>query len=148
MADFTPENKTMSLRETILSTLYTQLSVLPAMVLRGDVMPERVPRAGLVILRDGEPGEPEVTVSPLMYHFRHRAELEVIVQGGNLDADFDSLCGTIGVLLFRDPTLNGLCDWIEAGAPRTVDLYVDGGASLKAAEIALTLHYSSSNPLA
>ena len=148
MTEFVSENKTMSTRETILTALHARLLALPATVLRGEVLPERVPTDGLVILRDGDPGDPEVTMSPLMYHFRHRAELEVIVQGGNRDADFDSLCSTIGALLFRDPTLNGLCDWIEAGAPRTVDLYVDGGASLKAAEIALTLHYSSSNPLA
>ncbi|MEF2549226.1 hypothetical protein VQ045_18905 [Aurantimonas sp. E1-2-R+4] len=40
---------------------------------RGDVLPERVPAAGLLILRDGEPGEPEVTLSPLRDHYQHRA---------------------------------------------------------------------------
>lgn len=44
-------------RETILSALHARLSALPATALRGDVLPERVPTAGLVILGDGEPGE-------------------------------------------------------------------------------------------
>jgi hypothetical protein len=51
-------------RETILTALHTRLLALPATALRGDVLPERVPTAGLLILRDGEPGEPEVTLSP------------------------------------------------------------------------------------
>jgi len=29
------------------------------------MLPERVPTAGLLILRDGEPGDPKVTLSPL-----------------------------------------------------------------------------------
>jgi hypothetical protein len=33
--------------------------------LRGEVLRERVPTAGLLILRDGEPGEPKVTPPPL-----------------------------------------------------------------------------------
>ncbi len=44
-------------RETILTALHTRLSALPATALRGEVLPERVPAAGLLILRDGEPGD-------------------------------------------------------------------------------------------
>ncbi|WP_417606037.1 hypothetical protein [Primorskyibacter flagellatus] len=54
-------------RETILTALHARLSALPATALRGEVLPERVPAADLLILRDGEPGEPEVTLSPLRY---------------------------------------------------------------------------------
>ena len=54
-------------RETILAALHARLSALPATALRGEVLPERVPAGGLLILRDGEPGEPEVTLSPLRY---------------------------------------------------------------------------------
>ena len=44
-----------------------RLSVLPATALRGDVAPERVSAVGFLILREGEPGEPEMTLSPLRY---------------------------------------------------------------------------------
>jgi len=47
-----------STRETILSALHSLLQTQAAPVLRGAVLPERVPAAGLLILRDGEPGEP------------------------------------------------------------------------------------------
>jgi hypothetical protein len=40
-------------RETILTALHARLSSLPAAALRGEVVPERVPAAGLMILRDG-----------------------------------------------------------------------------------------------
>lgn len=62
-------------RETILAALHVRLSALPPTALRGEVLPERVPAEGLLILRDGDPGEPEVTLSPLRYHYQHRAEI-------------------------------------------------------------------------
>ena len=135
-------------RETILTALHARLLALPAAALRGDVLPERVPTAGLLILRDGEPGEPEVTLSPLRYHYQHRAEIEAVVQGSTRDAAFDTLCASIGAAVAADRTLGGLCDWVEAEAPRSVDLAVDGAASLKAAIIPVILHYSTADPLA
>jgi hypothetical protein len=135
-------------RETILAALHARLLALPATALRGDVLPERVPAAGLVILRDGEPGEPAVTLSPLRYHYQHRAEIEVVVQGAGRDATFDTLCTSIGAAIAADRTLGGSCDWVEAEAPRPVDLAVDGAASLKAAVIPVILHYSTADPLA
>jgi hypothetical protein len=135
-------------RETILAALHGRLSALSATALRGEVLPERVPAAGLLILRDGEPGEPEVTLSPLAYHYQHRAEIEAVVQGPGRDATFAALCAGIGTVLFADRTLGGLCDWVEAEAPRPVDLPIEGAASLKAAVIPVILHYSTADPLA
>jgi len=137
----------LSLRESILAALNARLSALPATNLRGEVLPERVPAGGLLILRDGEPGEPEVTLSPLIYHYQHRAEIEAVVQGTDRDAAFDALCVNVGAALAADRTLGGLCDWIEAEAPQPVDLPVEGGASLKAAVIPVILHYSTADPL-
>lgn len=134
-------------RETILAALHMRLSALPATALRGDVVPERVPPAGLLILRDGEPGDPEVTLSLLRYHYQHRAEIEAVVQGAERDAAFDALCASVGAIIAADRTLGGLCDWVEAEAPRPVDLPVEGAAALKAAVITIILHYSTGDPL-
>jgi hypothetical protein len=136
-------------RETILQALHALLQTQPAPALRGEVLPQRVPAAGLLILRDGEPGEPAVTLSPLRYHYQHRAEVEAVVQpGAGRDAAFDTLAAGVGTALAADRTLGGLCDWAEAEAPRSVDLAIDGAASLKAAVIPIVLHYSASDPLA
>ena len=136
-----------SLRETLLSTLHTSLSTLPATVLRGEVLPERVPATGLLILHDGEPGTPEVTLSPLRYTYEHAVEIEVVIQGAEREARFDALCMGLGTLIAADRTLGGLCDWVEAEAPKPVDLAFEGAASLKAAVLTLTLHYTTSDPL-
>ena len=131
-----------SKRETILAALHALLQNLAAPVLRGEVLPERIPGTGLIILRDGKPGEPEVTLSPLTYFYEHRAELEVVIQAGTgRDALFDTLTADIGAVLTADRTLGGLCDWVEAEAPEPVDLAIEGAASLKAAVVPIILHY-------
>jgi hypothetical protein len=148
--DFLSENNPMpTQREIILTALADAFRTIPHVpVLRGEVLPERVPTAGLLILRDGNPGDPEVTLSPLRYHYQHRAELEVIVQAsGDRDTRFDQLIARIGAAIAVQRTLGGLCDWVEAAAPEPVDLAVDGAASLKAAVVPVILHYSLADPL-
>ncbi len=136
-------------RETVLAALHARLQPLSALTLRDEVLPERIPAAGLTILRDGQPGEPEVTLSPLRYHYQHRAELEVVVRAGSGRASaFDDLIAAIGAALEADRTLGGLCDWVEAEAPASVDLPVEGAAALKAAVITVVLHYTTTGPLA
>jgi hypothetical protein len=139
-----------STRDPILTALADLLRTVPHVpVLRGEVLPERVPPSGLIILRDGDPGEPGVTLSPLRYHYQHRAELEVVVQDAKArDARFAELLASIGAVIVADRTLGGLCDWVEAAAPEPVDLPVDGAASLKAAVVPIILHYATSDPLA
>ena len=136
-------------RETVLAALHARLQPLAAITLRDEVLPERIPAAGLIILRDGQPGEPEMTLSPLHYHYQHRAELEVVVQAGSGRASaFDELIADIGGALEADRTLGGLCDWIEPEAPASVDLPIEGAAALKAAVITVVLHYTTTGPLA
>lgn len=139
-----------SKREQVLTALFTALgAMLPAGValLRNAVLPERIPAAGLLILRDGDPGQPEVSLSPLTYHYQHHAEIEAVVRGDARDAALDSLCAGVGAAISAHRTLDGLCDWIEAEAPRPVDLAVDGAAALKAAVVTMVLHYAAADPL-
>ena len=137
-----------SKRELVLAALHARLQTLAAPVLRGDVLPERIPATGLIILRDGKPGDPEVTLSPVSYFYEHRAELEVVIQSGTgRDALFDAVAASIGATLATDRTLGGLCDWVEAEAPEPVDLPIEGAASLKAAVITIVLHYATPDPL-
>jgi len=140
----------MTPRETILQSLLVALQSVPAAtVMRGAILPERIPAGGLLILRDGDPGTPEVTLSPLQYHFEHRAEVEVIVQGKTpaaRDAAFDVLLAELATAT-ADRTLGGLCDWVEADAPQPVDLPVEGAEALKAAVVPVILTYTTADPL-
>ena len=136
-------------RETVLAALHARLQALAALTLRDEVLPERIPATGLIILRDGQPGEPEVTLSPLRYHYQHRAELEVVIQAGTGRASaFDDLITAIGAALEADRTLGGVCDWVEPEAPTSVDLPVEGAAALKAAVVTVVLQYTTTGPLA
>lgn len=83
-------------------------------VRRNAVLPGRVPAEGLLILRAGESGKPEMTLSSLCYHYQHRAEIEAVVQGASRDAAFDTLSASIGVAL---------------AAERPVDLPVEGAGA-------------------
>ena len=138
-------------RETILQALLAALESVPAAtVLREEVLPERILPAGLIILSDGDPGTPEVLLSPLAYSYEHKAELEVLVQGKTPTARaaaFDSLVQYIGAVIAAHRTLDGLCDWVETAAPKPVDLPVEGGEALKAAIIEITLIYTTADPL-
>jgi hypothetical protein len=139
-----------TLREQILSALLVRLqSISTATVKREEPMPERVPAGGLVILRDGDPGEPEVLLSPLTYLWQHRSDIEVIVQKPPIEAlaALDALLAEVGSALGTDRTLGGLVDWTEWSAPQTRDLAIDGAAGLKGAVVTVTLHYASSDPL-
>jgi len=48
-------------RETVLAALHAPLKPLAALTMRDEVLPEQIPAPGLIILRDAQPGEPEVT---------------------------------------------------------------------------------------
>lgn len=135
--------------ETILVALDALLRAnLQARVIRNEPpLGVGVPPAGLVILRDGEPGEPEVTMSPLTYHYEHVAEIEIIVQRATgRDAAFDTLRGQIGALIAANRRLAG-CDWIEAAQANPMDLQTEGSAPIKAMSVPVTLHFTTSAPL-
>ena len=139
----------MSTREAILAALFTSLqTIIGPKVLRNDVLPQRIPAGGILILRDGDPGEPEVTLSPLTYHYEHRAEIEVLVQQKtNQDAAFDTLTAAIGTKIESNRTLGVLCDWCEGLAPAPVELNLEGGEPMKAAVVPVMLVYSTTHPL-
>ncbi len=138
-------------RETILQALLAALQTVPgATVLRGAILPERISAGGLLILRDGDPGTPEVTLSPPQYHYEHRAEVEVIVQGktpADRDSAFDFLLTNLASAITAERTLGGLCDWVEGEAPQPVDLPVEGAEALKAAVVPAILTYTTADSL-
>lgn len=141
-----------STRETILTRLFAALvaefDTTLTRVERNAVLPTKIPDGGMVILRDGVPGEPETTFSPLLYHYEHRAEVEVFVQPkSGLETMFDDLCRKVGAAVIADRTFGGLCDWTEAEAPEPDDTPVEGAPTYRAAVIGIRLHYATPDPL-
>jgi hypothetical protein len=142
----------MSRRESILAALAATLdTALIARVRRNEVLPERVPAEGLVILRDGDPGEPDVTLNPRTEFYSHRVELEAYVPrdaNGGGEVALDALLGEIGVALDVDPSLGGLAENLTPSAPETGALAIDGAAPIVTARFVVTVEYLVNDPLA
>ncbi len=138
--------------ETVLLALFAALEAARpenARALRNETLPERIAQGGLIILRDGVPGEPEVLLSPPSYHFEHRAEIDIVVDRppASRDAAFDALKTAVGAAIAADRTLGGLCDYVLGEAPAPLLVPIDGAESLKAATLPVVLIYGSSDPL-
>ena len=141
----------MTTRETVLQALFERLQTISGpKVLRNEVLPEKVPAGGLLILRDGDPGEPEILLSPLSYYWEHHASLEVLVQAGEAaerDPIMDELFQEIAAALDTDQTLGGLCDRAAPLAADTSSVVVEGAANVKAAIVPIELIYTTTSQL-
>lgn len=141
-----------SKREQALAGLFLCLkdNVTGLSVLRNEPLPTKVPADGLIILRDGDPGEPEVTLSPTRYHYQHRAEIEALVQHGDpaqRDTALDALLETVAQALDGQTSLGGLVDYLHIETPEFLSETVEGAPTIKAAVVPVILEYSTSNPL-
>lgn len=144
---------TDSTAETALKALHTALAVAApqgARVERNALLPERVPADGLVIVRDGDPGQPETTMSPLRYHYQHRAAVDVLLageDGPDRDSRFDALRQSVSAAILPDRTLGGAVEWSEPEAAEAQAILPAGGEPIKAASLTVVLHYDTSDPL-
>ena len=70
--------------EQVLDALKALLETLPnAVVERNSVLPEKVPDGGLIILRDGDPGEPEKALGGFgSVYYQHAVEIEGVRRAG------------------------------------------------------------------
>lgn len=141
----------MSKREQVLQALFDKLSALPDTEVRRNIsLPVKIPSSGLVVLRDGNIGEPTILLSPPCFLYQHRAEIEVVVQqtsAADNDARLDRILEEIGRLLMVDVTLSGLIDHMHADPPEFIEQPIDGGLTIKVALIPLVLEYVSNSNL-
>ena len=141
-----------SKREQVLAALSGQLrGIAGAAVKRNEALPVSVPAGGLVILRDGDPGEPDVTLNPRTEFYSHRAEIEVFVTrpvDGGGETVLDALLAQVGAALAADRSLGGLAENLFCSAPETSVLAIEGAAPILAARLIITIEYLARDPLA
>ena len=138
--------------EAILQGLRSVLSDLSGpTVERNSALPEKIPDGGLIILRDGDPGEPEQALGGFgSTYYQHAVEIEVYVEEGDAaarDAAFDALLQQIGVALEADPTLGGLAFGLTYGRPEPSIEAIAGAPAIKSATLTVTVHYETGTPL-
>lgn len=142
----------MSQRENAIGALFAVLGqlTLGTMVKRNAALPERIAEHAMAILRDGEMGEPEVSLSPLTYHWQHQVAIELFVADPDAavrDARMDGLLVELAALIEADRTLAGVVEYAEIGQPKFDELAPEGTSGIKACLLPVVLHYSSAGPL-
>ena len=142
----------MSQRENAIGALFAVLGQLSlgTMVKRNAALPERIADHAMAILRDGEMGEPEVSLSPLTYHWQHQVAIELFVADPDTstrDARMDGLLTELATLIETDRTLAGVVEYAEIGQPKFDELAPEGTSGIKACLLPVLLHYSSAGPL-
>ena len=142
----------MSQRENAIGAFFAVLGQLSlgTMVKRNAALPERIADHAMAILRDGEMGEPEVSLSPLTYHWQHQVAIELFVadpDASTRDARMDGLLVELASLIEADRTLAGVVEYAEIGQPKFDELAPEGTSGIKACLLPVVLHYSSAGPL-
>ena len=142
----------MSQRENAIGALFAVLGQLSlgATVKRNAALPERIADHAMAILRDGEMGEPEVSLSPLTYHWQHQVAIELFVadpDASTRDVRMDGLLVELAALIEADRTLAGVVEYAEIGQPKFDELAPEGTSGIKACLLPVVLHYSSAGPL-
>jgi hypothetical protein len=138
--------------EQVLDALKTLFETVPAaLVERNSVLPEKVPAGGLIILRDGDPGEPEQALGGFgNAYYQHAVEIEIYIEEGDAaarDVAFDDLLQQIGAALEADPTLGGVAFGLTYGRPEPSIEAVAGAPAIKSATLTVAVDYESATLL-
>ena len=138
--------------ERILTALTERLRTVPkASVERNTAEIERIPAGGLIVVRDGDPGEPEETLGGIgSVYYAHAVEIEVYVVAGEAavrDTAFDALVQAIGKALDADLTLGGLAFGMTYGRPAIDTEAAAGAPAIKTGTIEAVVEYETATPL-
>jgi hypothetical protein len=138
--------------EQMLEALRAVLETVPgATVQRNSVLPDKIPDGDLVILRDGDPGEPEQALGGFgSTYYQHANEIEAYLEEGDAaarDIAFDAFIQRVGVALETDPTLGGLAFGLTYGRPEPSIEPIAGAPAIKSATLTVTVDYETDTPL-
>jgi|TARA_B100000315_G_scaffold136111_1_gene125402 hypothetical protein len=143
-----PSSKPEQALEAIKALLETAPN---AKIERNTAVPERIPAGGLIVLRDGNPGEPDTALGGFGgAYYSHDVEIELYVEEGDAalrDAAFDPLMQAVGAALESDPTLGGLAFGMTYGRPEIDTEGVTGAPAIKHGTITVTVEYETDSPL-
>ncbi len=122
-----------------------------ARVERNSVLPEKVPGDGLIIIYDGDPGDPDLVLGGFgSAYYQHAIEVVVYVEEGNptqRDQKFDALLLQIGAVLEAHADLDGLVAGLTYSRPEISIEPVIGGPAIKTGTIILLADYEAETPL-
>ena len=114
--------------EAVLEAVFALVeTALPDATVKRNVKPQRLEQpGGLVMVWDGDPGEPEMDLSPPVYNFQRRVMLgfsgykSLTKTASQVTAEMkQAVAGAVAA----DRFLGGLCEWVETAVadPQTID---------------------------
>lgn len=126
-------------------------ALLDVTVERNTVVPVEIPDKGLVIVRDGDPGDPDQVLGGFQNaYYEHQVEIEIFVQDADSaqrEQKYTSLVRDIGAALATDETLNGQVHGMTYGYPTPQTTEIDGGQDIKSAVLDVVIEYDTATPL-
>lgn len=143
-----------TVREEALDALYTVLSAAIATatreVYRNKEEALDIPADGILVLRDGSSGEPDVVLlSPQRFIYDHLAELTVVVKDSTdatRDSKLDAIFALIDSSIAADRTLGGKVEWCESNSPDVFNEEEDGQL-FKYAIVPILMRFTTTNAL-
>lgn len=145
----------MSVRENAMDALQALLEIVAAgssakVLERNSELSTRVPSYAAMVLRDGEPGEPEITIgAPAHYLWEHDCTVEILMQGhdaGSRQSMALALVDDIAAALLADPSLDGRLAHVRCKAPSLDHEAIDGGPGTITVTLPIMLQYTSTSP--
>lgn len=99
---------------------------------------------GVVLMTDGDPGQPEAILSPLSYAWEHQVNFEIAATGENRKATIEALIAKFEPALAADRTLGGAVDDARVTlAPDIHEYPVDGAEQERSAVLFVQLSYTT-----
>lgn len=127
---------------------------LPGATVKGmvaeEAKPSRVDALGLAIVRSGDPGPPDIDLSPPAYNYEHDFPVELAAQETATHTSqqiLDDMMLAIGAAIAADRMLGGLCTWLDAEAPTDGEAETGGAAAIGWAEFRIVASYTTTSPL-
>lgn len=105
--------------------------------------PQKIGR-GIVVVRQGEPGEAQVVLSPRSYSYDHALSVEITAHSQD---DIGTILGLIDGWVEANRSLTGLTDWLEPTAPRQDVAETFGTAEHPYALFDIVASYTTPSPL-
>lgn len=145
----------MTVRETILTKLEANLETTFFSLLQsagGEFVrdSEKAPLdnpGGNVIMRDGDPGQPQITLSPVRYEWNHQVLVEVSASGPYRKSTVDRLVMLLDACIAQDRQLGGdAIDCRIVDAPTIEEFENEGTETVRAATVIITAFYVSDSP--
>jgi hypothetical protein len=115
-----------------------------------EARPSTVDELGLVIVRSGDPGTPDIDLSPPTYWYEHTFPVELAARPDGARTArqvLDAMLVAIGREIEADRYLAGLCNYLDAEAPTDGETQTPGAAAISWADCTIIATYSTTSPL-